>query len=466
MKKKFYRYTNGKDNVTVYEGETPPEGYYRGYSRRKMTEEEKAKSVAKRKQTCLEKYGTETYNAPQKMVQSKTKGYYTKNGTKHWYTNGITNGIFVEGEEPEGYYRGQTGRNSPQMKWYTNGTESKIFTNTMIVPEGWVEGRYIGKLPEEKKQHALEKRYETNLKKYGYKNPFDNAELIQQCIKHPKGKDSIPNKKFKQLLELNNLTFEQEFPIKSKRYDFKVNNILIEINPTITHNSTWCPFGNSNGLLKSYHYEKTLLAEQNGYRCVSIFDWDNVEKVIQTLIKRPVLYARNCEVKELIKDITKEYLTQHHLQGYVKDVVRYGLYNNNELVSVMTFGKPRYNKNYEWELLRYCSHYYVPGGSEKLFKTFLKQYNPSSVISYCDKSKFNGKMYTNLGFTKKSSNYSKHWYNISNKIHITDNLLRQRGFDQLFHANYGKGTSNEELMLSHGFVEIYDCGQDTFVYNT
>ena len=41
----------------------------------------------------------------------------------------------------------------------------------------------------------------------------------------------------------------------------------------------------------------------------------------------------------------------------------------------------------------------------------------------------------------------------------------QRGYDQLFKTNYGKGSSNEELMKLHGFVEIYDCGQSTYIYN-
>ena len=50
-------------------------------------------------------------------------------------------------------------------------------------------------------------------------------------------------------------------------------------------------------------------------------------------------------------------------------------------------------------------------------------------------------------------------------MHITDGLLRQRGFDQLFGTHYGKGTSNEQLMLDNGFVEIYDCGQQAYVLN-
>ena len=64
----------------------------------------------------------------------------------------------------------------------------------------------------------------------------------------------------------------------------------------------------------------------------------------------------------------------------------------------MTFGKPRYNKNYEWELVRFCSHFQVVGGAEKLFTYFRNRYKPKSIISYCDKSKFIGKVYTNLGF--------------------------------------------------------------------
>ena len=133
----------------------------------------------------------------------------------------------------------------------------------------------------------------------------------------------------------------------------------------------------------------------------------------------------------------------------------------------MTFGKPRYNKNYEWELVRYCSRYEVVGGAEKLFKHFVLEYFPKSIISYCDRSKFEGNIYTRLGFTLNAINIGKHWYNMRTQKHITDNLLRQRGFDQLLgneYGYYGKGTSNEELMKQHDFVEIYDAGQATYIW--
>ena len=126
----------------------------------------------------------------------------------------------------------------------------------------------------------------------------------------------------------------------------------------------------------------------------------------------------------------------------------------------MTFGKPRYNNKYQWELLRLCTQpkYRVVGGASKLFQYFIKIYNPESIISYCDRSKFNGSVYENIRMKLHHIvEPAKVWS--SGKQRITDNLLRQRGFDQLFKTNYGKGTNNEDLMLKHGWLPVYDCGQ-------
>lgn len=109
---------------------------------------------------------------------------------------------------------------------------------------------------------------------------------------------------------------------------------------------------------------------------------------------------------------------------------------------------PRYNNNYEWELLRLCTsfRFSVLGGANKLFNQFIREVQPQSIVSYCDRSKFNGNVYNKLRFDLvDEGSPSKHWSN--NKKYVTDNLLRQRGYDQLFGTDYGKGTSNEELML-------------------
>ena len=39
-------------------------------------------------------------------------------------------------------------------------------------------------------------------------------------------------------------------------------------------------------------------------------------------------------------------------------------------------------------------------GKKKIWSYFIKNYNPESVLSYCDFAKFNGISYNQLGFTK------------------------------------------------------------------
>lgn len=203
-----------------------------------------------------------------------------------------------------------------------------------------------------------------------------------------------------------------------------------------------------------------------------IWDWDDAEKVIDLLNpNKKRIHARNCKFKFITdKGLVNQFLNVNHLQGTCNlQTLCGGLFYNSELIQIMIFGKPRYNCNYDLELLRLCTKigYIVIGGIEKLFKHTLQNTSQTSVVSYCDYSKFNGNVYSRLGFTLKHLNPpSKHWYNMKTKQHITDNLLRQRGFDQLFKTNYGKGTSNEQLMLDNGFVEVYDCGQITYVCET
>jgi hypothetical protein len=302
----------------------------------------------------------------------------------------------------------------------------------------------------------------TCMKKYG----VEHVCLIPSVRNFSGSCDSSYNLKFKELLESLGIKYSREYAIVRYAYDFKVGNVLIEIDPFATHNSLWGVRGKP-GIEIDYHQKKSRTAEELGYRVIHVFDWDDTMKIIKSFDKTENVYARKCSILNISTDDCGRFLNEYHLQGSCKGQdVRFGLYYNNDLVSVMTFGKPRYNKTYQWELLRYCSSKNIIGGAEKLFKHFIKEHNPESIISYCDRSKFRGNVYGKLGFTLKlEGKPSRHWYSPKETRHITDNLLRQRGYDQLFNEHYGKGTSNEELIIKRGYVPIYDCGQDTYVWS-
>ena len=314
-------------------------------------------------------------------------------------------------------------------------------------------------------QSGFEKQKQTMLERYGVECLFLSSDISS----HVKKKNSGPNVHFANILRRYRINFDQEFVIENRSYDFKVGNILIEINPSITHNVTFNPFGNSL-MDTQYHKEKSELAKKHGFRCIHVWEWEDPEIIVnQFLIDKPIIYARKCTCSVISNDEAKLFVNKYHLQKSAKCTLCIGLRYEDELISVMTFDKPRYNKHYQYELIRYCSSAVVIGGAEKLFNFFVQSYNPQSILSYCDNSKFLGTVYVKLGFTKQDNGVpTRHWHHMKLKKHITDNFLRQRGFDQLFgdvFGYYGKGTRNDELMRKHGFVEIYDCGQSVFTWN-
>ena len=290
----------------------------------------------------------------------------------------------------------------------------------------------------------------------------------EQANRDNRKRISSINEKFSKFLSEHGIENSLEKYLDGKFYDIVIEsqNIVIEIDPTYTHNAIGNHW-NSHGTNAMYHIDKSNVAIQNGYRCIHVFDWDDWNKILPILTSPSrTIGARNCVIKTVDKLDAVKFTNRYHVQSSCNgQILNYGLYFNNELIQVMTFGKPRYNRNYDFELLRLCSKdiVRVTGGASKLFFKFIIDNPNSTVISYCDLSKFTGNVYQVIGMTLKGVTKPNKIWSKGNKK-ITQNLLNQRGYDQLFKANYGKGTSNEQLMLEHGWLPVFDCGQAVYEY--
>lgn len=320
---------------------------------------------------------------------------------------------------------------------------------------------------DEFKSKFLDSMKATCLERYGVEWPCLSPNTISSH-----NQISKINRSFMSMLKELGIDAIYEKHIGGKSYDIGIcnSNIVIELDPSCTHNVEWNPFS-TVGIDKNYHLMKTNIAEEHGYRCIHVWDWDSWDKIAAILKPKKTIYARCCDIHVIDKDIAYKFNNIYHLQGNCRGQnICYGIYYYEELVGVVTFGVPRYNHNYEYELLRLCYRpdIVIVGGSVRLFQYFIRHNNPISVISYCDKSKFNGYVYVNMGMKLLSGGQpTKHWWSgkkSESMNHITDNLLRQKGFDNIFGTSYGKGTSNEELMLDRGYLPVYDCGQMTFIW--
>lgn len=304
--------------------------------------------------------------------------------------------------------------------------------------------------------------YETNMKNHGV--PY--ACLLPQCIAAQGNIISNINRKFGKLLDDSGIAYQFERHLANFSYDIAITgkNTLIEIDPTYTHNTIKNHWGLCRD--KYYHCDKSALAQTNGYRCIHIFDWDNVDKIIDMLKPTTRLYARNLEIWVLHKKAAEEFVNEFHLQGSCRgQLLCLGLVKDNVLYQVMTFGKPRYDKSYDVELLRLCTRpgYTVVGGASKLFSYATKQYGLSNIISYCDLAKFSGNVYEKIGMNLVRTTPPQEIWSKGTE-HITANLLRQHGYDQLFGTHYGKGVSNQQCMIENDWLPVYDCGQAVYEY--
>lgn len=416
----------------------------------------------KRKETCLERFGYETPLASPEHIEKGKKTCLEKYGVEHAASAESVKKKIIETSEQ---LHGGMGMASPEIASRIQETCMKKYgvpvpSKSPVVQEkirDTMDERYGGMglaSPVLRKQIQ-----ETNQERYGSIYPRRSVNLNAISKTNLLWQQSLPGS-------------ELEVGCGHYRFDLEYNGTLVEINPTYTHNSTreplirgtYCPVAP-----KDYHLRKTIVAETFGKRCMHVWDWDNPVKVrfLLNLSNRKVC-ARKCMLREPTKKEVDDFLELYHLQGTCKGQdVRYGLYLDGQLISVMTFGKPRYNKKYEWELLRYASDRAIIGGAERLFTRFLRDKSPRSIISYCDRSKFRGEVYIKLGFQKiRTTEPACHWYNENTHQHFTDNLVRQQGADRLIGTNLGKGTNNNEILKEHGFVEVYDCGQIVFEYLT
>lgn len=106
----------------------------------------------------------------------------------------------------------------------------------------------------------------------------------------------------------------------------------------------------------------------------------------------------------------------------------------------------------------------VIGGANKLFKSFIQQYNPNQVRSFSDRSHTKGKLYEKLGFIEiRRSNANYVWVNKKTNIAYNRLHTQKRHIKQFLCDNdIDLSLSEKQIMEDHGFVQVFDSGTITW----
>ena len=290
--------------------------------------------------------------------------------------------------------------------------------------------------------------------------------LNQHNLREPfKSADEQEIVNFLTSLGITNIVRNSRKIIPSRK---EIDIYLPDFNLAIEYNGVFWHHEDIDHITRSYHHDKFNECEKLGIQLITIFSnfWHHKKDIVKrTLINKlgldtNTVYARKCQVVEVSTAETKVFLNANHIQGYTTSSIRYGLSYRDTLVAVMTFGKPRIGigkPDDSFELIRFASSIRVVGGASKLLSHFTKHYQPKKIISYSDNEWSNGNVYRSLNFSLSTKIPPSYWYlkprehKMYHRYNFAKHKLVSKGHDATL--------TERQITKELGLLKIWDCGK-------
>ena len=418
----------------------------------------------KNKKYFLEKYGVDN---PSKLSEVRDKAMI-KNNLRYGVNHVLQNPLFIEKMKITNNLR-------YGVEFYTQSDEYKEKLNSTIFMKNSsiindVDYHLIKSKIDEYIIECGICNKEFTIQRQLYRNRIKNdINICLNCNPISNG-ISIDEKKIFSFIK-NNYKGEiiENFKINKKEIDIYLPELKLgfEFNGLYWHSEL--------NKQRSYHYDKHKFFMNRNVNIIDIWedDWLYRQDIIKSMILNKLgktpnrIFARKCEIKEISDNkLIREFLEKNHIQGFVGSKIKLGLFYNNELVSLMTFGNLRKSlgqksKEGFYELLRFCNllNTSVIGGASKLFKYFIKNHKPLEIISYSLNSYSTGYLYKKLGFNLKlETKYNYFW--VKNTIKYHRFSFRK---DKLIKEGYDSNLTEIEIMYQRGYFRVFDSGSKKWI---
>ena len=409
----------------------------------KKTIEEKRAELAKARKTCIERYGVDMYTKTREFKEMLSKKFREKDWSGR-------NKLINEKLRPK--YEAICENDNLELLEFRNRFDCTV------------KCKKCGNIFD---IHVL-----------GYLTDKTNHCLCRHCYPNINStSETYPLKFIENILSENKVVFIKNDRKLISPYEIDIFipslNIGFEVNGNYWHSEFSC------GKDKNYHLNKTKCAYNLGIKLIQIFEDEitNKPEIVKSRILNMLgltenkVFARNCLVKTISSNEKKKFLLENHIDGDSLSKYNYGLYFNDELLSVATFGERKISGKKQFELIRFANkiNTNVIGGFSKLLTHFLKDVKPLNLITYSDirwsGMDPNNTVYYKNGFTfvkYTSPNYfyedKKKYILRLNRLNFTKQKLIKRGFD--------KNKTEIQIMTENGYDRIWDCGSMKFMYQT
>jgi len=220
---------------------------------------------------------------------------------------------------------------------------------------------------------------------------------------------------------------------------------------------------------RNKHVHKLNLCIDKKIKLIQIteYEWLDKKDIIKSIIKSKLgasnrIYARKCKICKLETPEYRKFITQNHLQGYNHSHAVYGLKYKNELIAVMSFNK---HKKYGWEITRFANRLdtTVVGGASRLFKKFIKEHNPSFIMTYADRRYSDGNLYKILGFELVKTTKPNYVYIKGSNYYSRQQFMKYKLRDKL--KTFDSNLTEAENMFNNGYRRMWDAGNYKFLWS-
>lgn len=241
------------------------------------------------------------------------------------------------------------------------------------------------------------------------------------------------------------------------------HKLAIEINGVYWHSEQY-------GKGRDYHVDKTLECRAQGLKLLHFWDYEvesNADLVV-SMIRNAVGRnrrngAREYKVVAVDNAQIKPFFEQNHLQGHVACSYAVALMDSDNIVSAMTFGKPRFDRDCDWELLRFatCKGLTIAGGASRLLRYFELACKPKQLVSYADLRISQGTVYKALGFEFKHRSKPNYFYTKGPSIVSRYKAQKHKLANWL--PVFDSSLSEKSNLEANGYHRVWDCGNLVYI---
>lgn len=206
---------------------------------------------------------------------------------------------------------------------------------------------------------------------------------------------------------------------------------------------------------KNYHLNKTLECNNKNIGLIQIFEdeYINHKDIVISKIKHllklnynlPKIYGRNCKIIKVNDSDAKRFTNYFNIQQYDdSSIIHLGAIYDNMLIGMMSFSL-KDKKRLKWQINSFSTNfnYRCIGVIGKIFKTFIKLYNPNEIITFADirwlKDK-NNNIYTKLNFCLVKQLKPDYEYVLNSIIRYNKdfNLNKDNNYSKIWNCGYYK----------------------------